>query len=85
MMNGEAEMRKFIKKNNYVVVFPDKRIELYSNLRSLGEAISIDSSTISKKLSRGENYFIPKGGEFIFYITNENFKFKFNWSSTFYK
>mgnify|MGYP001497006488 FL=1 len=68
MMNGEAEMRKFIKKNNYVVIFPDKRIELYSNLRSLGKAISIDSSTISKKLTRGENYFIPKGGEFIFYI-----------------
>ena len=69
MMNGEAEMSKFIKKNSYVVIFPDRHIELYGNLRSLGKDISIDSSTISKKLSRGENYFIPKGGEFIFYIT----------------
>lgn len=68
MINEEVEMRQFIKKHNYVVIFPDKRIELYGNLRSLGEAISIDSSTISKKLSRGENYFIPKGGEYIFYI-----------------
>ena len=68
MINGEADMRKFVKKHNYVVIFPDKRVELYSNLRSLGEDISIDSSTISKKLSRGENYFIPKGGEYIFYI-----------------
>ena len=59
-----------IKKNNYVVIFPDKRVELYGILRSLGEAISIDCSTISKKLSRGENYFTPKGGGFIFYIKN---------------
>jgi len=69
MITVEDEMSKFIKKNSYVVIFPDKRIELYGNLRSLGKDISIDSSTISKKLSRGENYFVPKGGEFIFYIT----------------
>ena len=68
MMNEEAEMQKFIKKHNYVVIFPDKRVELFGNLRSLGEAISIDSSTISKKLSRGENYFFPKGGDYVFYI-----------------
>ena len=68
MMNEEAEMQKFIKKNNYVVIFPDKRVELFGNLRSLGQAISIDSSTISKKLSKGENYFFPKGKEYVFYI-----------------
>ena len=68
MMNNVEEMKKFIKKNSYLLVGPDKEIELFGNLRKLGEAISIDSSTISKKLSRGENYFIPKGGEFIFYI-----------------
>ena len=68
MMSNVEEMKKFIKKNSYLLVSPDKKVELFGNLRKLGEAISIDRSTISKKLSRGENYFIPKGGEFIFYI-----------------
>ena len=67
-MSNVEEMKKFIKKNSYLLVGPDKKVELFGNLRKLGEAISIDSSIISKKLSRGENYFIPKGGEFIFYI-----------------
>ena len=68
MMSDVEEMKRFIKKNNYLLIYPNQQIELFGNLRSLGEAISIDSSTISKKLNRGENYFIPKGGEFIFYI-----------------
>ena len=67
-MSNVEEMKKFIKKNSYLLVSPDKKVELFGNLRELGQAISIDSSTISKKLSRGENYFVPKGGEFIFYI-----------------
>jgi|TARA_B100001173_G_C15725093_1_gene436093 hypothetical protein len=68
MMSNVEEMKKFIKKNSYLLIYPTQQIELFGNLRSLGEAISIDSSTISKKLSRGENYFFPKGGEYIFYI-----------------
>lgn len=68
MMSNVEEMKKFVKKNSYLLISPDQKVELFGNLRQLGQAISIDSSTISKKLSRGENYFIPKGGEFIFYI-----------------
>ena len=68
MMSSVEEMKKFVKKNSYLLISPDQKVELFGNLRQLGQAISIDSSTISKKLSRGENYFIPKGGEFIFYI-----------------
>ena len=34
MMNGEAEMSKFIKKNSYVVIFPDRHIELYGNCKA---------------------------------------------------
>tara|TARA_B100000925_G_C21903227_1_gene428048 strand:- start:449 stop:667 length:219 start_codon:yes stop_codon:yes gene_type:complete len=68
MMSNVEEMKKFVKKNSYLLISPDQKVELFGNLRKLGQAISIDSSTISKKLSRGENYFIPKGGEFIFYI-----------------
>ena len=68
MMSSVEEMKKFVKKNSYLLISPDQKVELFGNLRSLGEAISIDSSTISKKLNRGENYFIPKGGEYVFYI-----------------
>ena len=68
MMSNVEEMKKFVKKNSYLLISPDQKVELFGNLRQLGQAISIDSSTISKKLSRGENYFTPKGGEFIFYI-----------------
>ena len=68
MMCNVEEMKKFVKKNSYLLISPDQKVELFGNLRQLGQAISIDSSTISKKLSRGENYFTPKGGEFIFYI-----------------
>ena len=68
MMSNVEEMKRFVKKNSYLLISPDQKVELFGNLRQLGQAISIDSSTISKKLSRGENYFTPKGGEFIFYI-----------------
>ena len=33
-----------------MVIFPDKKVELFSSLRKIQEAICIDSSTISKKL-----------------------------------
>ena len=72
MMSSVEEMKKFVKKNSYLLISPDQKVELFGNLRSLGEAISIDSSTISKKLNRGENYFIPKGGEYVFYIKKLN-------------
>ena len=68
MMSSVEEMKKYVKKNSYLLISPDQKVELFGNLRSLGEAISIDSSTISKKLNRGVNYFIPKGGEYVFYI-----------------
>ena len=60
MMNDVEEMKRFIKKNNYLLIYPNQQIELFGNLRSLGESICIDSSTISKKLNRGENYFFQR-------------------------
>lgn len=69
MIDSESKMKDFVKKNNYLVVFPDKKVELYSSLRKIQQEICIDSSTISKKLkNQNQNYFTPKGSDYVFYI-----------------
>lgn len=64
----ERDMEKYINKYKYLVVFPDKKVELFKSLRDIQQSISIDSSTISKKLSNDEHIFIAKGSQYIFYI-----------------
>mgnify|MGYP001187227545 CR=1 FL=1 len=68
MITLEQDMEKYINKYKYMVVFPDKKVELFKSLRDIQKSICIDSSTISKKLNSGENMFTPKGSDFIFYI-----------------
>tara|TARA_X000000368_G_C22461771_1_gene463719 strand:+ start:220 stop:471 length:252 start_codon:yes stop_codon:yes gene_type:complete len=68
----EEDMQQYINKYKYLVVFPDKRTELFKSLRDIQNAVSIDSSTISKKLNQGENMFTSKGNDFIFYIKQLN-------------
>ena len=68
MIIREKEMKTYVNKYNYLVIFPDKKIELFKSLRDIQNSISIDSSTISKKLKNNEHTFIAKGSEFIFYI-----------------
>ena len=68
MITMEHEMEKYIKKYNYLVIFPDKKVELFKSLRDIQNSICIDSSTISKKLNNNENMFTPKGSEYVFYI-----------------
>ena len=72
MITMEHEMEKYIKKYNYLVIFPDKKVELFKSLRDIQNSICIDSSTISKKLNNGENMFTQKGSDFIFYIKQLN-------------
>ena len=73
MIESEKVMEDYIKKNSYMVIFPDKKVELFSSLRKIQNAISIDSSTISKKLKeKDSNYFKAKGGDFIFFIKKLN-------------
>lgn len=64
----EKDMIEYVKKYNYLVIFPDKRVELFKSLRDIQNSISIDSSTISKKLKNEEHIFTAKGSEYIFYI-----------------
>ena len=47
-MTKEKDMLEYVKKYNYLVIFPDKKIELFKSLRDIQNSISIDSSTISK-------------------------------------
>jgi len=68
MITKERDMEKYVNKYKYLVVFPDKKGELFKSLRDIQECISIDSSTISKKLSNNEHIFIAKGSQYIFYI-----------------
>lgn len=67
-MRYEKDMKDYVKKYNYLVIFPDRKIELFKSLRDIQNSISIDSSTISKKLKNDEHIFTAKGSEFIFYI-----------------
>ena len=67
-MTKEKDMLEYVKKYNYLVIFPDKKIELFKSLRDIQNSISIDSSTISKKLKNDEHIFTAKDSKFIFYI-----------------
>ena len=67
-MTMEKDMIAYVNKYNYMVIFPDRKVELFKSLRDIQNSISIDSSTISKKLKNDEHIFTAKGSEFIFYI-----------------
>ncbi len=62
MIRLEKDMEKYVKKYKYLVVFPDKKVELFKSLRDIQESICIDSSTISKKLNNNGKKKTPKGG-----------------------
>ena len=68
-LQTEQQMENFITKFLYVVIFPDKKVELFKSLRDIQEVIMIDSSTISKKLKNNEYLFTSKSTGFVFYIT----------------
>ena len=72
MITLETEMETYVNKYKYLVVFPDRNVELFKSLRDIQNSICIDSSTISKKLNNGENMFTAKGSGFIFYIKQLN-------------
>tara|TARA_Y100000590_G_scaffold61202_1_gene65372 strand:+ start:1954 stop:2175 length:222 start_codon:yes stop_codon:yes gene_type:complete len=68
MIDSESKMHNFITKMSYIVIFPDEKIELFKSLRDIQKAISVNSSTISKKLKNKEFFFTPKGSDFVFFI-----------------
>lgn len=50
IINTEKEMERYIGKCKYMVVFPDKTMLFYSNLRDIAQEIFIPHCTISKRL-----------------------------------
>lgn len=68
-LDTENKMMDFVRSLKYLVVFPDKKTQIYRSLRDISEDICVDYSTISKKLKNETgDVFISKGTEFIFWI-----------------
>lgn len=68
-LDTENKMMDFVKSLKYLVVFPDKKTQIYRSLRDISEDICVDYSTISKKLKNETgDVFISKGTDFIFWI-----------------
>ena len=68
-LDTENKMMDFVRALKYLVVFPDKKTQIYRSLRDISEDICVDYSTISKKLkNESGDVFISKGTDFIFWI-----------------
>jgi hypothetical protein len=68
-LDTENKMMDFVRTLKYLVVFPDKKTQIYRSLRDISEDICVDYSTISKKLkNESGDIFISKGTGFIFWI-----------------
>ena len=68
-LNTASKMICYGKTLKYLVVFPDKKTQIYSSLREISEDICVDYTTISKKLKENSgDIFISKGTDFIFWI-----------------
>ncbi|RZD42000.1 MAG: hypothetical protein CXT73_03990 [Methanobacteriota archaeon] len=68
-LDTENKMMDFVRSLKYLVVFPDKKTQIYRSLRDISEDICVDYSTISKKLkNESGDIFISKGTDFIFWI-----------------
>lgn len=68
-LDTENKMMDFVRTLKYLVVFPDKKTQIYRSLRDISEDICVDYSTISKKLkNESGDIFISKGTDFIFWI-----------------
>jgi|TARA_B110000196_G_C20866667_1_gene530014 hypothetical protein len=68
-LDTENKMMDFVRSLKYLVVFPDKKTQIYRSLRDISEDICVDYSTISKKLKNETgDVFISKGTDFIFWI-----------------
>jgi hypothetical protein len=68
-LDTENKMMDFVRSLKYLVVFPDKKTQIYRSMRDISEDICVDYSTISKKLKNETgDVFISKGTDFIFWI-----------------
>ena len=68
-ITSTSHTERYVKSLKYLVVFPDKTTTFYKSLRKIAEDISVDYSTISRRLNE-ENpcICISKISGFIFSI-----------------
>jgi hypothetical protein len=67
----EDTMNKFVNTYKYLVIKADTSVEVYSSLRRIQRDISVDASTISKKLKEngGDHCIcVSKPMNYVFYI-----------------
>ena len=50
LMITDGEMRTYANKCKYMVIFPDKSVLMYGNLREIAQEIYVPHCTISKNL-----------------------------------
>jgi len=68
-LDTEQKMMIFTRTLKYLVVYPDKKTQIYNSLRDISRDICVDYSTISKKLKNEQgDIFISKANNFIFWI-----------------
>ena len=65
-IRSETRMEEYIE-NKYIVIFPDKTLQMFKSLRSIEKYINVSASTISKKL-KNENKCVckTKGTDYVY-------------------
>mgnify|MGYP006166031337 CR=1 FL=1 len=64
----ETSMENYIK-NKYVVIFPDKSLQMFNSLRNIEKYINVSASTISKKLKNNKRCVCKtKGTDYVYGI-----------------
>ncbi len=68
-ISSEREMLDHLCGLNYLVVYPDRSTKIYKSLRDIQKDISIDSSTISKRLKDDDSAILSaKGTGYVFWV-----------------
>ena len=70
-MNIQTEkgMLSYVSGLNYLVIYPDRTKHFFKSLRSIGDSISVDHTTISRKLRDADSCIcVARGSDYIFWI-----------------
>lgn len=73
-LNSSNAFDEYVKKLNYLVIYPDKSTKFYKSLRSISDDIFVDYTTISKKLKEDTSCIvICRINNLMFYIKKMDF------------
>tara|TARA_S200000501_G_scaffold267482_1_gene251186 strand:+ start:50 stop:277 length:228 start_codon:yes stop_codon:yes gene_type:complete len=67
-IRSETRMEEYIE-NKYIVIFPDKTLQMFKSLRDIQKYINVSASTISKKLKNQSKCICKtKGTDYVYGI-----------------